>query len=245
MCSVGLAGLAVAAAGTAATMYQQQQVASQNNDAIEAANQQRTQERTAELARQDEIRQKRGEVAAVNLDAVSAAGNAKTQADAEAARLAQAGTVPTTVGESDVPQIYTNPGAITGGIVTGDVAKGLGEARERLAANARLDAYGDVGQEEKRMRSLSASAFDALSSMSKGSLGVYGSETAQKPVLDTADTSLGQGGILVGNYLSANPNSVKNLITGDTSNTQKLAEQLNSRLLSGSGAAQPATPYTG
>jgi len=243
MCSVGLAGLAVAAAGTAATMYQQQQVASQNNDALEAANAQRSQARTEELTRQDDIRRQRGEISDANLAATGAAGNAQTQADAEAARLAAANTVPTSVG-GDVPQIYTTPGAITGGIVTADVAKGLGEARNRLAARARLDAYGDVGNEEKRMRGLSASAFDALSSMSKGSMGVYGSESSLKPNLETADTSIGQGAVLAGNYLTSNPVGVKNLFSGETSNTVKLAEQLNARLLSGTGAATPATPYT-
>jgi hypothetical protein len=225
-------------------MYQQQQVASQNNDALDAANKQRAQARQEELTRQDDIRRQRGEISDANLAATGAAGNAQTQADAEAARLASANTVPTSVG-TDVPQIYTTPGALTGGIVTADVAKGLGEARDRLAARSRLAAYGDVGQEEKRMRSLSASAFDALSSMSKGSMGVYGSESSLKPNLETADTSAAQAGVLAGNYLMAKPQDVKNFITGETSNTTKLAEALNARLLSGTQpAGTPAQPYT-
>jgi len=241
MCTIALAGLALTAASTAATMYQQQAVQSANNDAHEAADRQRAEARREELTRQDELRGRRAEVANANLAATGAAGTAGTQAEAEAARLANAATVPTTAG-GDVPQIYSTPGAITGDVVTAGVAKGLGEARDRLAARARLDAYGDVDNEQKRMRALSSSAFDALSSMSKGSMGVYGSESTLKPAQETADTSLGQAGVLAGNYLTANPSQISNWITGTKSPTDQLAEAINARLLTGttSTAATPA-----
>jgi hypothetical protein len=224
MCSIAAAGLAISAASTAATIYQQQQVAKANDSAQSAAAQTSAAARRAELTRQDELRAERQAVADQNLAETGAAGTADRLADATTSREATAAEAPTTA-----PQIFTTGSPVVGNAITAQVAKGLNEARGRLAARARLSAYDDVAADEARMRTLAGSAFEALKSMSSGSMGAYQGE-AQQPVTPAQASPLPQIGIIAGNAIAANPNTIRSWATGTTRPTDQLAAHLTDRM---------------
>jgi hypothetical protein len=232
MCSIAAAGLALSAASTAATIYQNQQVARANNDQQEAAAQRASTARQAELARQDGLRQERAAVADQNLAATGAEGTAERLADATADRTSATGEVPLVVGEGDIAPVQTTGNSVVGNAITAEVAKHLGQARQRLAARARLSAYDDVAADEARMRTLSGSAFEALKSMSAGSTGVYGSESSipAGQVTPGAGSELAQAGILAGNAVAANPATVGSWLNGTTRPADQLAGALTDRV---------------
>lgn len=239
MCDVATAGLALTAASTAYTMQQQRQAASAaasaQNDAAANASRARQQEQL----RQDELRRRRQEVADADLEKTGATGTADRLAEATAAREDAVNEVPLTVGEG-VPQVFTSESPVVGGAITSQVAKALTDARGRLAARARLSAYDDVAADEARMRTLSKSAFEALQSMSQGSLGAYGSEAAIRPGTVTPGDNIGPAGVLIGSAIASNPNTVKSWFTGETRPTDQLASRLTDRLGTVLAARTPA-----
>ena len=93
------------------------------------------------------------------------------------------------------------------------------------------------------MRKMSGSALEALQSMGQGSLGVYGQEANLRPGTVTADTGLGQAGIVAGNWVASNPSRIQSWATGESRPVEQVAEALQARALAAPNAAAPLASY--
>lgn len=201
--SLTLASTAIGAVGSVASSVGQAKAQKKQQQEVNAWQRTQTQNRIAEQGRQEELRQQADIERVQGLEQMSGEAQAKRQSEEEA-RLTDylqgqgeaanvSGTTP--VAEADRAMLSGQAGGEPA--FKEDLAKKINEsskdARQRIAALARVSSYGEsfggLGTTNPLIQQAASSAIDRQNEFRRGSLGAYNVERAVDPVQVTYQPS--------------------------------------------------------